>query len=217
MFESFLPFDSTVFQWLQNIFHPGTNAFFDPLFIFITKLGDAGLFWIALGLIFLIPRKTRRIGIVMIGALALDVIINNGILKNLFDRPRPFNLESPGWWLQDFVYPNLIAKPDSLSFPSGHSAASFAGAVAWLLASRKAWAGNKTRYFSILGLALAVLVAFSRVYLGVHYTTDIFAGALVGTACALLSLLMFRLLEPLYEKIDAGLAKLRQKYSRKKA
>lgn len=132
--------------------------------IFITGLGDGGAVWILLAAILLILPKTRKSGAVLAAALCLDVVLCNGILKNLFGRIRPCDVNSS--------IRLLIPRPDDFSFPSGHTAASFA-AVAALKA-----AGEKKLWKP--ALILAVFIAFSRMYLYMHYPTDILGGIIVG-------------------------------------
>ena len=158
-------------------------------------MGDSGILWIALGLLLTLPKRTRKIGLVILGAIGLMVVINNLALKSLFDRPRPFLIESY-WWVEAYSYPGLISYPSGLSFPSGHSASAFAGAVAFLLGARK-WSSSKiTQSIAIASVGLAGLIAFSRLYLGVHYLSDIIVGSLVGVGCAFLALLAMRIAEP---------------------
>lgn len=148
----------------------------DMAMCFITKLGDAGMIWILLAVIlFLIP-KTRKTGIVIIVALCIDFVVCNGILKNFFARIRPCDVNTQ--------IQLLIARPDGFSFPSGHTAASFA-AVAGLYFSgeRKLWKP---------ALALACLIAFSRLYLYVHYPTDILGGIFVGFAAGYMGYALYR-------------------------
>ena len=100
----------------------------------------------------------------MAAALCIDVIVCNGILKNLFARTRPFDVNE--------AVQLLITAPKDFSFPSGHTAASFAAVAALYFAGeKKLWK---------VSLVLAVLLAFSRMYLYVHYPTDILGGVLVG-------------------------------------
>lgn len=131
---------------------------------FITKLGDAGMIWILLSVVLLLIPRTRKSGVVLAAALCVDVFLCNGMLKNLFRRIRPCDVNTS--------IQLLVARPDDFSFPSGHTAASFAAVAALILAGeRKLW---------IPALALAVFIAFSRLYLYVHYPTDILGGIAVG-------------------------------------
>lgn len=138
----------------------------DRIMVGISFLGNAGWFWILLTVLFLCFPRYRRCGMAAALALILDFLICNIGIKNLATRPRPC-------WLDPSVE-LLIPVPKDFSFPSGHSAAAFAVAVAVLLYHRKEGA-------AVLGLA--VMVAFSRLYLFVHFPTDVLAGCLVGAAC----------------------------------
>jgi undecaprenyl-diphosphatase len=206
MFTAFLPFDSAVAQWFQTVFQPGANPFWDGFFTFVTRFGDGGVFWIALGLALLIPNKTRKVGCVMLIAMAINVPFTNGLFKNIFARPRPFDLVDVNW-LKSYIFPGLIEKPHGYSFPSGHTASAITCAFAMFFASRPKWVGNRARAWTVIPIVLAVLVGISRIYLGVHYTTDVIAGAVTGVIYAALALLVFLLLEPIYEKLNAPIAK----------
>ena len=150
----------TILDWIQSIRTPAGDVVI-PL---ITRLGDAGIIWILLAAVLLIFPKTRKSGAILAAALCVDVILCNGILKNLFGRLRPCDVNTS--------IQLLIARPDSFSFPSGHTAASFAAVAALKLAGeRRLWKP---------ALALAALIAFSRMYLYVHYPTDILGGMAVG-------------------------------------
>ena len=204
-FEPFLSFDNAVFQWIGRVFSPGASAALDWFFNFVTMLGNSGWFFIALAVLFLLPNKTRKIGVIMAFALILELLIVNLTMKPLFARPRPYDLDI-AWWIQAYqaVFPGgALAKhlPGDMSFPSGHAAVSFAGALAWCFGSRRKWVG-KARWVSYIGVAAAVLIGFSRLYLGVHYATDVLFGAVTGALCALLAVLLFKCIERGFEKID---------------
>lgn len=147
-------------DFLQTIHTP----LLDKILAFITSLGNAGIIWIVLAVVLLILPKTRKTGIIVAAALLMDLILCNLILKNLVARVRPYDVNT--------AIAILIKKPLDFSFPSGHTAASFAAMTALFLAKmKKAW---------IAALILAVLIAFSRLYFYVHYPTDVLGGAVVG-------------------------------------
>jgi putative undecaprenyl-diphosphatase len=149
-----------ILDWMQNIRTP----FGDIIVPLISGLGNAGIIWIALTLVLLIIPKTRRSGLIMALALIADLILCNGILKNLVARTRPYDVNT--------VVNLLIEKPVDYSFPSGHTAASFAAVTALYLAGeKKLWKP---------ALVLSILIAFTRMYLYVHYPTDILGGIAVG-------------------------------------
>ena len=155
-----------VLDALQTIHNP----VLDTMMCAITRLGDAGIFWILLCMVLLILPKTRRSGVILMAALLVDLVICNGILKPLVHRIRPFDVKT-GIEL-------LVKRPTDYSFPSGHTAASFASVTALYLAGeKKLW---------IPALVLAVLIAFSRLYLYVHYPTDVLGGVVAGLAAGAL-------------------------------
>ena len=147
-------------DFLQTIHTP----LLDKILAFITSLGNASIIWIVLAVVLLILPKTRKAGIIVAAALLVDLILCNLILKNLVARVRPYDVNT--------AIAILIKKPLDFSFPSGHTAASFAAMTALFLAKmKKAW---------IAALILAVLIAFSRLYFYVHYPTDVLGGIVVG-------------------------------------
>jgi len=215
LFEPFLSFDNSAFQWIANMFAPGTGAALDWFFNFVTMLGNGGWFWITLTVLFLIPNKTRKIGVIMAFALILELLLVNVTLKPLLDRPRPYDLEID-WWVQ--AYRSVFTEgalashlPGDKSFPSGHTAVSFAGALAWCFGSKRAWVG-RARWVSYIGILTAALIGFSRLYLGVHYATDIIGGVLAGALCALLAALLFKLIEGGFDKINAPWIRCTEKW-----
>ncbi len=157
-----------ILDWIAAHCH---SAWMDVLMPAITRLGDSGMVWILLGLaILLFSRKERATGLQVLIALLLSLLICNLILKEAVGRIRPCDCKG----LVDL----LIHRPRDPSFPSGHTSASFAAAMVLVLTKwRGRWAA----------LTLALLIAFSRLYLYVHFPTDVLGGALVGSACALLA------------------------------
>lgn len=142
-----------------------------PFMKIVTFLGTGGWFWILCAVVLLAVPKTRKTGYAAVLSLIFGVIVTNLLLKNIVARPRPFaEIEA--------LIP-LIAKPTDFSFPSGHTTASFAVALVMLRMLPKK--------IGIPAVVLSALVAFSRLYLGVHYPTDVLTGfvvALVGSSLA---------------------------------
>lgn len=150
----------SILDWIQTLHTP----FLYKIMVFITRLGDAGIIWIVLSIVLLLIPKTRKSGAVMVAALVVDVVLCNIVLKNLVARTRPYDVNT-GVHL-------LVAKLHDYSFPSGHTAASFASVTALYLAGeKKLWK---------FALVLACLIAISRLYLYVHYPTDVLGGILFG-------------------------------------
>lgn len=135
----------------------------DKFFVVFTTLGNHGEIWFAIIIVMLFTKKYRKIAIFAIAALLLEVVMVEGIIKNIFARPRPF--------IADGSFQLLIPIPSGYSFPSGHTASSFAIAgVLWF---------NKVPYRKTI-MTLAALMGFSRLYLYVHYPSDVIVGAILG-------------------------------------
>lgn len=166
MLETLLNIDGGVLLFLQESVR---NPFLDSVMVFITTLGDKGMIWIAATISLLLFKKTRKIGVMSALALTASLLVNNELLKNLVQRPRPF--------MTFTELTTVIPRPGQFSFPSGHSSASFAAAVVYYR--------NLPKKYGVPALVLAALIAFSRLYVGVHYPTDVLAGALVGTTLAI--------------------------------
>ena len=146
------------------------NVACDVFFKGITHLGDAGIFWILLTIVLLCFKQTRKAGIYSACGLLASLVINNLILKNLIGRIRPYELVEG---LRCIVPPAHDA-----SFPSGHTGASFASAVSMYR--------QLSKKFAIFFIVLAALIAFSRLYVGIHYPTDVLGGLVTGIGIGIL-------------------------------
>lgn len=153
--------DVAILLWMQEYLRAD---FLTPLWKAITFLGDKGWFWIALGIGLLLFKKTRKVGLTVLLALLIGALITNVTLKNLVARTRPYA------YTEAIV--SLLPPQSDFSFPSGHTCSSFAAAFVCLRMLPSV--GRKG------AMVLAGLIAFSRMYLGVHYPTDIIGGMLAG-------------------------------------
>ena len=171
MFSNFLnslaiSFDLPILDWIAAHLQCGFLDFIMPC---ITLLGDGGIFWIACAVILLFTKKYRKTGLGMGAALILGLIVCNMILKPWVGRIRPYDLQER---LGNTI-PLLIERQHDFSFPSGHTIASFEAATVLMLHNKK---------LGIPALILACLIAFSRLYLYVHYPTDVITSVILGTA-----------------------------------
>ena len=160
--------------------------FLDWFFPTITKLADSGIFWILLAVIFLFFKKARKTGLMMGAALVFGLVIGNLTLKPLIGRIRPYDLNP------DAVL--LIDRLHDFSFPSGHTLSSFEGATVLMIRDKR---------FGIPAMVIAVCIALSRLYLYVHYPTDVLAGAVLGTLFGFLAVAMVNAIEKKIQQKNA--------------
>lgn len=165
--------DIAILNFIQNTFK---SPLLDKIMTSITALGNMGIFWILLILIFLTTKEYKKIGKIMIVSLIINTIIVNLLIKPLFDRTRPFEIVE-GIRL-------LVLKPTDPSFPSGHSAISFCMLTVILLFS-------KSNVINVMATVLAFLIAFSRLYLYVHYPSDVVVGSIIGVICAIFGIKLY--------------------------
>ena len=158
--------EADILLWIQNNIR---NDVLTPIFKFVTTLGNAGVIWIVLSVGLLIPKKTRRVGALALVSLVFSALIDNVILKNVVARTRPYDV------IEGLT--SLIGAQKDYSFPSGHTGSAFAAAVVMFLGLPKKC--------GIPILAFACLMGLSRLYVGVHYPSDVLGGALIGTGIAL--------------------------------
>lgn len=160
-------FDWTILHWIQNTLVCPAMDFLMPK---ITLLGNGGAIWILAAVVLFATKKYRKYGAFLLAGLALGVLVGNLTLKPLVARPRPC-------WLDESVQ-LLIANPTDYSFPSGHTLSSVISATVL----------TKTNWkFGLAAIPLAALIAFSRLYLYVHFPTDILGAAVLGVGIGLLT------------------------------
>lgn len=172
-----------ILYWFQGLHTP----LLDKIVVAVTSLGNSGIFWILLTIAMLIFCKEKKAAWTSALALIFSLLVCNILLKNLVARDRPC-------WIDPSVE-LLVKMPKDFSFPSGHSSASFASAVCVFLYYRKQ---------GIAALILAACIALTRLYLFVHFPTDVLIGTLLGIAEALAA---YVIVQYLYRRKESLAAK----------
>ena len=165
-------FDLPVLDWIQANLQSAFMYFIMPI---ITIFGDAGIFWIACAVILLLIPKYRKVGLSMGIALLLGLLVCNVTMKPLFHRIRPYDYKEQ---YLDTLIPLLVERQHDFSFPSGHTIASFEACTALMLRNKR---------LGIPATILAILIAFSRLYLYVHYPSDVIASVILGICFGILA------------------------------
>lgn len=158
------------FSILNFIYNNIRCEFLNPIMVFISNLGNGGLIFIIASLILLIRKKTRKIGITFVISLIIGFIIVNIILKPMVARIRPYEIN------QSVIL--LSGKMNDYSFPSGHTLAGFEFATSIFLYNKK---------WGYIAYVFAILMGFSRLYLYVHFPTDVICGAILGILFSIIS------------------------------
>lgn len=182
--EAIYSFDFAVNDFIARC----NNPFLDVIMNFFSFLAHSGWMWILLALVLLCFRRTRSMGVAMAISLCFSVVVTNLTLKPLIGRPRPYELRPE---LKDRIAPRTRIPSDS-SFPSGHTSASFAGATALFGQNKK---------IGLPALAVATVIAFSRLYFFIHFPTDVLAGLAVGCVGGVIARFATPRLVPLADKI----------------
>lgn len=164
--------DFAILDSIQNAMRCG---FLDCVMAFFSYMGEAGGIWIIASIIMMCFRKTRATGVMVLCAVAAGYIIGELGIKNIVCRPRPF-VQNPE------VIPAIVP-PKGYSMPSGHSCSSFAAATVMIVRDKR---------FGIPAIVIASLIAFSRLYNYVHFPSDVLCGILLGVACAVITLIVFK-------------------------
>lgn len=162
-----MSFINVVDGFLPGVFEKIASPFLDVLMVALSCLGDGGILWIILISVLLMTKKYRQLGVVAAVSLCVCFLSGNFMIKPIVARVRPCNI--------DPALRMLIERPDDFSFPSMHTATAFS--VAWVIFS-------ENKIWGSAAIILSVLIAVSRVYLNVHYTTDIICGAIYGILVA---------------------------------
>ncbi len=184
---AFYGFDKAMFLFVNRLTNVA-GSFLTPFFEFITFFGDKGWFFIALGVILLLFLKHRKAGVCILLAIVLGGLFTNIILKNAVQRPRPYTVEEFKILWQAVG----ASKESEFSFPSGHTTSAFACAMAFFL--------SKNKKYSWTLFIFALLVAFSRIYLVVHYTTDVIGGIISGSLAGVIAYFITNLIYKVIEK-----------------
>ena len=178
-------FEIKILDFIQQTF---SCKFLDYFFIGITTLSNKGIFWILLAVVLLCFKKTRKTGVCLTVVLILGEIFGNQILKHIFSRPRPYTVNPEA--------NVIIEKLSSFSFPSGHSRCAVECAVV-IFANNKKW--------GTAAIILAVLTCISRLYLYMHFPTDVLGGALLGVIDGLLAIFIVKKIGEYINKRKSGL------------
>ena len=178
-------FDLPILEWIAANLR---NAFMDTVMPIITLLGDAGIFWIAIAVVLMFIPKYRKIGFGMGAALLMGLLVCNVTMKPLFARIRPYDYQLLHFGKEIKL---LIDAQHDFSFPSGHTLASFEAATVLAIHSKK---------WGIPALILASLIAFSRLYLYVHYPTDVLFSVAMGIGFAFLGVFLVKKGVALFEQ-----------------
>ena len=183
----FAGFDESIAVLVHKLYEIA-GPIMTPLMEFISFLGDDGICLIIIAVFLMIPQKTRKYGTAMLLGLAIGALFTNLWLKVVIARPRPY-VDQNSVFYQIWTVMGQHSESDK-SFPSGHTTAAFASMVPLFILCRKK--------VSWLALVFAVLMGISRIYLGVHYASDVLGGVIVGSLAGILGVVVARILPHQY-------------------
>ena len=191
--NTFAAFDQSMAVLVHKLYDIG-GGFFTPFFEIISELGHGGIPLIILSLILMLFSRTRRYGTAMLFGLAIGALITNCCLKILIARARPYSDETQAFFNTDLYQKLWMTVGQNVesdkSFPSGHTTAAFASMTALFLT------GNKK--YSWAAFIFAFLMAVARIYLVVHFASDVLAGVAVGVLGGILGTLLAGLIPDLF-------------------
>ena len=180
--STFSGFDNTILSFFHDLALNAGNIL-TPLFKGISLLAEKGILFIIIAIVFMMFRRTRKLGICMFGAIACGAIITNFVLKDIIARPRPFIASETYklWWEAAGA-----VLEDGFSFPSGHATATMAAMTAVFLCCNKK--------YSWLSFILVAFMGMARNYLMVHYPSDILGGIISGLIGAVIAYYITKLI-----------------------
>ena len=193
--ETFYSFDYNILKFFHDFFNDAGDKVpvWDTIFKFVSLLGEEGLFFIIISIIMMLFRKTRKAGMAMLLAIGVGALITNVTIKTMVARPRPFQNELSDyyqqfrqWWIEASTS-GVGTQVGEKSFPSGHTTSAMAAMAGYFFASNK-------KYISWTAMLFAVLMGCSRIYLCVHYPSDILGGLVAGLIAGFIAALLIGLL-----------------------
>ena len=184
---TFQSFDYKILEFYHNLHEGSMGQFFDIFNKYFTRLGDGGIFVLAIGLILLLFKKSRKIGMGMIGGVIIGALFTNVAIKNVVARPRPYKTLEIYWqWWQAVGH----GTESEYSFPSGHTTS--VAAAMWPVFL------NCKKKVSWLVFLFVIAIGATRNYIMVHFPSDILGGIIVGSIAGILA---YCIVKALYDKV----------------
>ena len=176
--DIFLNFDYSILDFIANNIR---NEFLDPIMAAVSLFAEKGLGWVILGLILLIPKKTRPAAVTALAAMTFALLFGEFAIKSIVARPRPF-VTYESFHSAAMPFTLNTGEASGFSFPSGHTGASFAFAASMYKVNKRV---------GVIATVAAAIVGFSRLYNYVHFPTDVIAGMIFGIVAALIFIFIF--------------------------
>lgn len=180
--STFANFDHAILEFFHNLNIGPASSFFDFFMGYFTKLGDDGIFLIILSLLLMIFKKTRKVGTAMLGAIIIGALFTNITIKPIIARPRPYHDEASlfhQWWVDAGSHVE-----SEFSFPSGHTTSAMAAMTGLFFTTNK-----KVSWTAFL---FAIVMGITRIYLCVHFPSDVLGGLLIGFIAGAISFIIVK-------------------------